>query len=306
MFLGGPFGRRAMNTGDRDSGDSETRRDRRTLQLARNAPSPGPQSAQDDETSYLLEQLASVEDPVLAERVERLLGDAELVSQLQWVGFDPETAEWRKMARTLAEYGYAVFKGWAYSGSLHRMAANHSSGKGVYGYQRIPETLQLRGDDAHALVAELMITSIEAFRRKTLMHPDPAKRWRPTGGASLRTFFVGRCLMELPDVYAKWARSEARAAAELERYADLVDRDSKGEYSADPGEQAIASARVDEVLGGVGDSDGEARTMFLLQQEGYSLIEIAEMLQAAGIEATEASVRSRMSRVRVMARRARG
>jgi hypothetical protein len=96
--------------------------------------------------------------------------------------------------------------GWTISGVVRQMAANHGRGSGVIGLSKIPEGLRLDRDDAHALVVELITTSVEAFRTKTLMNPK--RTWRPGGGASLKTYFVGRTLMELPDAYQRWRRSE--------------------------------------------------------------------------------------------------
>lgn len=121
---------------------------------------------------------------------------------------------------------------------------------------------------------------------------NPKRTWRANGGASLKTYFIGRCLMEFPDAYLRWRRSE-RPSGNV-NLCDAVADD--GRHADDPADLAVASARIDELL------NVETRVMFELQQRGYSLAEVAEMLTDAGHPHTEASVRTRMSRARATAR----
>ncbi len=235
----------------------------------------------------LHDELAAVEDARSADRLARIEADAEIVLDLQLVGFDPDTDEWKEFALVLAEYGYGVFMGWCISGVVREIAAGHANGRGVRGLSKLPEGLQLDRDDAHAVAAELIEVSIEAFRSKTLLHDNPAKRWSPTGGASLKTFFIGRCLMELPDVFEKWERRERRAL-----------HVSEGGYDTEGRQRAIE--QLHDVFDGV---DPLVRPMFELQDQGYSYAEIADMLSAGtGQNITIDKVRTDMSRLRTTAR----
>lgn len=243
-------------------------------------------SDEDESDDDLSDELLQFESLPAARRLERL-AEQEILQTLQWRSFHPGCTEWRQLASALVEYGYSVFVGWLVTGAVYRMAANHGGGRGVYGLNKIPENLQLKGDDAHELAAELMIAAVEAFRTKTLMK----HKWRPTGGASLKTFFVGRSLMTLPDVYVRWERDNHRSMSAL-RNADLSPDD--GRHSHNPGDSAVAAATLDEVFAG----DEDLALMFRLQEAGYSLLEIADML-----DTTEGAVRTRMSRVRIAARR---
>lgn len=241
----------------------------------------------------LFRELCRFEQLTEAQRLERLT-ERNIITTLQLCNFQVSSAEWQELAQALAEYGYAVFVGWGITGALYRVAAQHAGGRGVYGLGKIPENLRLGEDNARALAAELLMVAIEAFRSKSLM--DPRRTWSPTGGASLKTYFVGRCLMELPDVYVEWDRRERRPIHD-HAGPDLTVDD--GRHGPNPADQAEASARVAELV----DGDGVIRVMFELQQAGYSLQEIAEMLTAAGIQVSEGSIRTRMSRFRTTARR---
>lgn len=254
--------------------------------LSGDEPASEPLQPRGSTEAELHEELDAVEDNESAARLARLQADDEIVLELQLSGFDPDTDAWREFATVLAEYGYSVFKGWFITGVARQIAAGHAGGRGVRGLGKLPDGLQLDADDAHALAAELIEVAIEAFRSKTLLHPDSTKRWSPTGGASLKTFFVGRCLMELPDAFMKWARRERRALLAPD---DGHDADAR----------RAAAERLDEVFA---DTDPLVRTMFELHDQKYTYDEIADMLSAGtGRTITANKVRTDMSRFRTAA-----
>src|SRR5262249_43077975 len=116
--------------------------------------------------------------------------DAEIVNRLVEQGFDPTSQLWKELSDALVEYGYGVFVAWLISGTVHRKAAEVGT-FGVRGLSRIPKDLRLSREDAHDLSVDLVKRAITRFH-STLRD----EIWRPSGGASLSTFFVGRCLME--------------------------------------------------------------------------------------------------------------
>ena len=133
----------------------------------------------------------------------------------------------------------ARVKGWLITGVVYQRAkARH-----IRGLTRIPAGLRLNRDDAHALAAELMVTSVEAFRANVLAR----NRWDAGRGATLKTFFVGQCLFQLPDVYQRWRKDEAmqpdsdpRIARELEERSRRLDA---GAVAVDGVRRVIFSTR---------------------------------------------------------------
>lgn len=250
-----------------------------------------------DSDLELLDGLEEFEDEESARKLQRLV-DQEIILDLQLQNFDTFTPEWQVFATVLAEYGYSVFKGWLISGVVYEMAAQHGGGRGVFGLEKISEGLRLWPDDAHAVAADLVVRSIAAFRERTLMNPNPDKRWRPDGGASIKTFFIGRCLMELPDTYQRWARHEYRFRRQGAWYAAL-ERDERPGQHIDTESAGSAAATLKGLRQ---DNDKTTMAMFELQLAGYAYDEIAEMLTSVGISMTTAQVRSRMSRARLAAR----
>jgi hypothetical protein len=182
------------------------------------------------------------------------LADQRIVEKLRSCGFDGP--EWRVLACALMEYGYTVLVVWACKGTLGQHAARH---RGLGG-ARVPINLQLDADEAHALATEVVLVAREKFRTRSL------PRWRPTGGASLRSYFIGRCLMELGDVYRVWYAREVRPLP--------IDhtRIDDGRYGARPDEEAVAMVLTDRML----DRDPDLCRALQLQAQGYKLEEIAE------------------------------
>ena len=220
------------------------------------------------------------------------------MADLGLLQFDTETPEWHVFASALAEYGYSVMMGWIITGSIFRMAAAQRQGKGVYGLNKLPDDLRLTDrDEAHALATEVLIVAIDRFRRKTLMNPDSSKRWRIDGGASIKTFFIGRCLMELPDVYEKWNRNANRSRTSLENYDTLTPNDEP--VSVNPQTNALDLIDLDHIFD---DEHPLTRVMFELHVEGYTYEEITEMLTEAGHPTTRSQVGSNIFRTRKTAK----
>lgn len=191
----------------------------------------------------------------------------------------------------LIEYGYAVFTGWGISGLLHQRAAAH---KGTPGANRIPETLRLDPDDAMSLAGELIVTVIDTFRAKVLAKG----KWSELGGASLKTYFVGWCLMHLPDTYVRWNRRE-RSGGRAESLDDPTADLSKArvvDLAAVTDLQAEARIELEIAVAAV--DDPQIVQMFQLQAAGYALEAIAEIL-----DVTESVVRTKMSRARIRMRK---
>lgn len=242
-----------------------------------------------DGVAALQRTLDGAEDKALAAAVERA-SEAEIILVLQLQNFDPSTDEWQTLQNALIEYGYGVFMPWTMAGVVRRMASQHAGGRGVYGLEKVPEALRLEHDDAHELVADLVATAVESFRTKTLM--DKRKTWKPTGGASIKTYFVGRIFMELPAAYVRWKLQHRSLGINLD---ELEER-----HHVHTENDALDAVEVEELI------DGDVKTMFELQQgAGMTLVEIAESLSTTtGKTWTEGAVRSAMTRARRRARRA--
>jgi DNA-directed RNA polymerase specialized sigma24 family protein len=211
-----------------------------------------------------------------AKKVERM-AELQIVERLRAVGFDEASPEWRTFGAALAEYGYAVLVAWGVTGALFVHGAKHGGLSSV----RVQKAGRLSEDEARALAVEVLFRALDKFRSRSL------ETWSPSGGASLKTYFVGRCLMELAGAYAKWYRKEKRAYL----VETIVD---DGSHTPRPDDVAVCGALTDELLA----DDPDLREAFKLQAEGYRLDEIAAVLGMS-----VAALRSRMNRFRKRKRR---
>jgi hypothetical protein len=197
----------------------------------------------------------SLPEPSPAERA----ADRRIVVALASVDFNADSAEWRDLARPLFEYGYAVLMSWAVSGMLPCRAAQY----GGISRARVPEGLRLSTDDAHDLVMDVLMVALDRFREKSL----PA--WDPSGPASLRTYFIRRCLMELAGVHTAWsnpARREDYSGVDLSDYVSA---------EPDPARQVSDRYLVDDLL----DSDPVLARAFRLLAAGLRPNEVFAELQ---------------------------
>lgn len=189
-------------------------------------------------------------------RSEIRAADRELFKKLKACDFDEKSEAWLELAWEMCEYATGVLVPWALAGTLRSKAMKYPGGS------RLPESLDLDNHAARALVNEVLEVALPRFLTTSL----PA--WDPDGGAGLATWFVNRCLLDLPDVYARWWRREHRPfPAEI----CVID---DGRNCQRPDEEAEARVMLDQVL----DDDPELRRVLELQDAGYTREEIAEDL----------------------------
>jgi len=140
--------------------------------------------------------LVEVGELQLAENVDRLAGDVDLVTGLALARF--EGPDWDYFANELAKYGYAVIASWI----GRRMIFERCKSRGLGG---LPSPLRpFTDDDVASLTDETVAKALRHFRTDVLMK----QKWDPTRGATLRTYFIGQCLIRFPNVYRRWLREE--------------------------------------------------------------------------------------------------
>lgn len=120
--------------------------------------------------------------------------DAALVRTLALRGF--EGPAWDRLSEQLAAYGLSVVRVWIENGEIFRICRK----KLGFGPPAIDRHL-VSEDDATELALETVARALRAFRK--VLQQDG---WSPEGGASLRTFFIGQCLMQFGNVYRRWTK----------------------------------------------------------------------------------------------------
>ena len=140
--------------------------------------------------------------------------------------------------------------------------------------------------DAEDLAADTIARVLEKFRVDVL----GAGTWNPKKGASLKTFWIGYCVLKYPDLYDRWCTQQRHWIQGLELAEHDADRPPDLCYQ-DPARQHDLADVVNEALRSVG-SNATAKVL-VLQEAGYSHAEIAELL-----DTTVKAIESRIHRHR--------
>jgi DNA-directed RNA polymerase specialized sigma24 family protein len=125
-------------------------------------------------------------------------------------------------------------------------------------------------EEAEQLTEDVVANSILGFQK--LLRKG---RWSPEGGASLATFFVGQCIICFPNQYRVWLRDRRPTS-----WAPLSELDENSARVAnarqlDPADAAIAAVELQRISG---ELDDRTRHAIVLQEFGYQVVEIAELL----------------------------
>ncbi|MFF3727433.1 hypothetical protein ACFYYM_34265 [Streptomyces erythrochromogenes] len=142
---------------------------------------------------------------------ERLLADAARLQQIRKEGFRADGPRYRELHDELWVYGWRVMRAWMGDGTV--IARCRLKGfRFPAPYTEVEEMMQradVRDEIAHTCVSKAVQSFLSDLARQDF--------WDADKGATLRTYFVGRCLMLFGDAYRKWAgpyRRRLEAAAD--------------------------------------------------------------------------------------------
>ncbi len=182
---------------------------------------------------------------------------------------------WESFARALAEYGVAVFRNWIFTGRVFQECVKKGRGR---------LTIRPRTrDDALELALETVATAISYFREKVLI----PKKWDPARGASIKTFFVGACVVAFANVYRRWCREQGLLPRQLAPEEDMISQAPDRRPAADTLLQ-VAARQADASI-----KDPTMRQILAMDARDFTYAEIGNAL---GL--TERAVESRVQRFR--------
>ncbi|GHD50854.1 sigma-70 family RNA polymerase sigma factor [Mycetocola manganoxydans] len=204
-----------------------------------------------------------------AENLARLDTDRQLVEELRAQNFSG--LHWNYYATELAKYGLAVLTGWTMRGLIFDRVKKYSFG-GLP--QPIDDALRDH-QTAESLAGEVVAISLRAFRERVLI---PGK-WDPSKGASIKTFFIGQCLMQFPNIYRKW-HTETYDQASM-RAESINDDENFDEDLLANGEDVAVTvtiqSEIDRALEAV--KDPRAKKAYVLAAAGHTHEEIGQHLE---------------------------
>lgn len=222
-------------------------------------------------------------EPDLDEAVEharRLAGDVALYTRLVEVGFTGP--DFRMAADALARYARPVLYAWLVSGQIVHECAR----KGVGGILDLAAgEVTLTRHDIDDLVQETLLIALARFRNAGQKNHG----WSPQGGALLRTYFVGGCVLAFGTAYQRWKKQRPYRTL-------LTGPETPPPHPHDPADLVALRETLAEIL----PPPGRARTAVLLDAAGYSHDEIARILgDGEGRAVTPRAVEGLLYRYRV-------
>lgn len=201
----------------------------------------------------------------VSESAARRLADAFLVEALRADGFQGRS--YSRFEEELARYGMAVISSWISTGKIFTQASRQ-------GFPLKRPSRPLTPDESDELAMESTARALRSFKRMALQEG----RWRPDGGADLKTYFLGACVLEFANVYRQFSRSIAREREfipldeEIESAASL-ESDPIGDLE----QQMFAKATIADMLR-TGKLDSTTAAALQLMGNGYTITEVANIL----------------------------
>jgi hypothetical protein len=209
-------------------------------------------------------------------------GDEALVAVLAEDGF--AGPRYRLFELSLAQYAFPVMMTLIREGRIFRECAD----KG----RPLPESADLMVhmatslEIAQQLAGTTVAEALPVFRDTAMV----AGGWHAAGGASLRSYFVGACVLSFPNIYRKWFAAFIEEKGQS-RYGLVPDDYLVRGAAPDPADAAVASAVIEIPLGLL--PEDTARALRLIAYEGASCREAA---RAIGI--SENALQKRLKRLR--------
>lgn len=148
-------------------------------------PEVGPRVQPNTADPELSDWLEGPELEAANQRLARLKADEDLVFELQLSDYDD--AVWDPIAEEFARYGLAVLKAWMRNGTiLGRVRSQTRNGLPA------PHEGWLTDHEVrHDLAVDVVMDALDHFLDDVLKQ----NRWDSQRGSSLKTYFVGQCLI---------------------------------------------------------------------------------------------------------------
>lgn len=215
------------------------------------------------------------------EYLQRLDTDRSIVDELRRAGFAGKNYTY--FETELAKYGIAVMTAWIRTHQVFTKAR----ARGVGGLPMPIDDALHDHDTASSLAGETVATALVNFREYVLI----PGRWTPEKGASIRTYFIGQCLLRFANIYRAWFKSSYYPdgwghQVELE----IDEHGSPYEHVETATEQKVA---VDALLARV--KNPQVREALVLRGAGHTTEGIAKMLGTTK-KAVEMMIRNERNR----------
>lgn len=245
-----------------------------------------PVQRESDAIGVPMDWLREPEYMALAETIDRMAGDVDLVTVLALQNYEGQDYDY--FATEMAKYGMAVFGAWMF----HRTVFEKCRARG---YALPALDRPFTSDEIDELKGETVAKALHHFRVDVLMK----RKWDSTKGATLRTYFIGQCIhplrQHLPAVVRQRGSLQDGNRVDDDQFLIEV----LGASHADTAKAAIDRGIIEQALAEV--KDPRVRRAMLLTAQGRSQSEIAVELDIT-VKAVERMLAN--ERIRQRGRRA--
>jgi DNA-directed RNA polymerase specialized sigma24 family protein len=218
-----------------------------------------------------------------AKNIDRLAADLDLITTLALSGFTGRDYDY--FASELAKYGVAVISGWIRRGVIFAKVRS----RGFGGLPGAPDGAFADEDVIADLTHETVAKALRQFRQDVLLR----KQWDSTRGATIRTFFIGQCLIRFANVYRTWWNRQPQARV---MPTDLDSIRLMADNAVDSPEHQTVNRQ--EILRGLRlATNDNVRRALTLTADGFTQREIATEL-AVTEKAVERMINNHLTRMR--------
>ena len=220
-----------------------------------------------------------------AEKSLRRAQDAALFQVLAEQEFAGRS--YRRFEDELARYGLSVMKGWLFTGHIFQVTSSRHIMvmKNDALLHEVSASADARDELANATVA----VALTKFRKMAAAGTG----WKPDGGASLTTYFMGACVLAFPNEWRrlvvaneKWRR-QTSASVESEMPNVVAEErgfDTGQTIGRNPATIAVSRAHSEQLINTLKPRE---QKIVLATDAGYSQEEIAEMFGEKSKRAVE-------------------
>ncbi|MEU7474398.1 sigma factor-like helix-turn-helix DNA-binding protein [Lentzea sp. NPDC042327] len=209
-------------------------------------------------------------------------GDEALVTVLAEDDF--AGPRYRLFERSLAQYAFPVMMTLIREGRIFRECAD--KGRPLPASPELLVHMATSLETAQQLAGTTVAEALPVFRESAMV----GSGWQAAGGASLRSYFVGACVLTFPNIYRKWFTAFLEEERQS-RYGLVPDDHIVRGAAPDPADVVVASAFIEVPLGLLPPDTAQA--LRLIAYEGASCREAA---RAVGL--TENALQKRLMRLR--------
>jgi DNA-directed RNA polymerase specialized sigma24 family protein len=234
-----------------------------------------------DPVADLLTELR--DEPELAEpdparlAAEARLAEADLVERVRFeihLGGKYDGPAYRQLFDDLWRYAWPVIKVFLRTNRMNQVLRRYAPYRNFAISPEDMVVLSRSEAERDALAVDIISRAVENFRTRAILK----RKWSATGGASLRTWFIGTCALSYPRAYTRWSKNRTdRLVQVAKRHA--IDLDTVGnDFSQRASDPSLIVSHRSDLQSLIDNAQPTTKLILGLLMEGLTQAEIATEL----------------------------